>query len=216
MQRIKRKRIAVIQAESSDLFEIAINKKYDELADYSLTLEIEHHQPHTAYIHYEVDEYIPESLADEFRIKGITYKCENCQYAEPLTKSDGTADRRTSKMYCHHHKKYVVRELDACDIYYFELASKTGQFSQTDNTLDVSVKQIEHKKHKAPKHTKMGSNLKALREAKGVSMSEVARQIGVSVNGYRSWEIGAVRISMRNLELIADYYGCNVSDILVK
>lgn len=216
MKRIKRKRIAVIETETAALFEIAINKRLDEVSEYKYTLEIEHHQPHTAYIHYEYDEYVPETLADEFHLKGINYKCKDCKYYNPVLNDDGSVDKRRKNTICSHHERPVHKDYDACDTYYFELVSKTGQFDKTGADIDGgSIKALgENTTSKKNKHVGVGNNLKALRESKGVSMSEAARQIGVPYQTYRNWEIGRNRLAGSSLKNVADYYECAISDIL--
>ena len=218
MKRIKRKRIAVIEAETAALFENAINKRLDEVSEYKYTLEIEHHQPHTAYIHYEYDEYVPETLADEFNLKGINYKCKDCKYCHQISNADGSADKRRKSAYCNHHERQVHKDFDACDTYYFELVSRTGQFDKAGADIESgSVKALEENTtSRKNKHEAVGNNLKALRECKGVSMSEAARQLGVPYQTYRSWEIGRNRLAGSSLKNVADYYGCDVSDILAK
>ena len=130
MKRIRRDRIAVISEKSPGLFEAAINNRLDELAEYKPELVIESIKDNTAFIRYTIDEYIPESLADKCELLGVKYHCEDCLYCTLKRNADGTIDRRAKKSYCEKGKKATWIHAEACDVYYFELISGTGQFKR--------------------------------------------------------------------------------------
>ena len=58
------------------------------------------------------------------------------------------------------------------------------------------------------------SNLKAIRKAKGLTQSEVARHIGITQNNYSYWENGKVKIDNDSLKKLADFFDVSVDYIL--
>lgn len=130
MKRITHDRIAIINEISAGAFEAAINARLDALAEYKPELIIESIKENTAFIRYKVDEYIPESLADKCELLGVKYYCRDCLYCKQQRNTDGTIDRRAKKSYCEKAKKLTWINSEACDIYYFELISGSGQFAR--------------------------------------------------------------------------------------
>ena len=52
--------------------------------------------------------------------------------------------------------------------------------------------------------------LKELREQKELTQTEVAREMGISLGGYRLWELGAGKPRKENLEKLALVLGKDV------
>ena len=63
---------------------------------------------------------------------------------------------------------------------------------------------------------KIGEKLRELRKKKGVTQSEVAQAIGVSVSTYNAWEIGQNIPRDEAKVKIADYYNRTVQFIFFK
>lgn len=129
MKRIIHKRIAIIEEPSAWLFEAAINAKLDELADNKPELVIESITDHTAYIKYTFEEELPEGIADKFEMIGAAYYCRECAYCDFAKNNDGSERRTVKKAYCSHKKGMTHKNDRACEVFYFELATRTGQFS---------------------------------------------------------------------------------------
>ena len=130
MKRITHRRIAIIEERTAGLFEAAINAKLDELADYEPELIIESIATHTAYLRYRFDEYLPESMADKFELLGVQYHCRDCAYCEFKKNRDGSINKTTKKAWCEQEHRQIYFEMPACDTFYFELTSRTGQFRE--------------------------------------------------------------------------------------
>lgn len=64
--------------------------------------------------------------------------------------------------------------------------------------------------------TKIGEKLRELRKKKGVTQSEVAQAIGVSVSTYNAWEIGKNIPRDEAKVKLADYYNRTVQFIFFK
>lgn len=136
MKRITYSRIAIISEKDATAFEASINSRLDELADCKPELIMESVKDRTAYIRYKVDEIIPESLTDRCELMGIKYHCWDCLYCKLKSNKDGTIDRRAKKAYCEQGKKYTLANSPACDTFYFELISGTGQFSRGGGAVE--------------------------------------------------------------------------------
>jgi len=128
MKRITYSRIAIISEKDAAAFEAAINTRLDELAQYKPELIIESVKDLTAFIRYKYDEWIPETLADKCELLGVKYYCRDCLYCTFKTNKDGSVNQRTKKAYCEQGQKYTIVDYPACDTFYFELISGTGQF----------------------------------------------------------------------------------------
>lgn len=50
-------------------------------------------------------------------------------------------------------------------------------------------------------------NLKELRKAKGMTQTDVAKEIGVSLAGYRLWELGVGEPNRKNYEKLKELFG---------
>lgn len=49
-------------------------------------------------------------------------------------------------------------------------------------------------------------NLKELRKAKGMTQTDVAKKIGVSLAGYRLWELGVGKPNRENYEKLKELF----------
>lgn len=62
--------------------------------------------------------------------------------------------------------------------------------------------------------TKISQNLRNLRQAKGVSQTEVAKQIKAQRGTYSAWERGLAEPSICFLIKIAKYHGVSVDELV--
>lgn len=60
----------------------------------------------------------------------------------------------------------------------------------------------------------MKTNLKRIRESQGKLQEEVAKDLGIALSTYRSWEQGSRNLNGTKLSRLADYYGVSVDTIL--
>lgn len=68
--------------------------------------------------------------------------------------------------------------------------------------------EIEHK------YQKIGENLRKIREIKGIKQESVAKQLGITTNGYGKIERGETTLNIKRLEEIAEILGINALDIM--
>jgi hypothetical protein len=80
----------VIGTSAQDLTE-QLNAKLRELSKKRPQVEFE---GLIARISYTETVAIPETLADEYELQGVKFCCEVCPMFEPITKADGTIDKR--------------------------------------------------------------------------------------------------------------------------
>lgn len=64
------------------------------------------------------------------------------------------------------------------------------------------------------KYQKIGSNLRKIREIKGIKQESVAKQLGITTNGYGKIERGESAINIDRLEQIATILGISALDIM--
>jgi len=57
-------------------------------------------------------------------------------------------------------------------------------------------------------------NLRSVRKNKGVTQTEVAKQMGVNQNTYSYWENGKAKIDNETLKKLADYFEVSVDHLL--
>jgi repressor LexA len=55
-------------------------------------------------------------------------------------------------------------------------------------------------------------NLKELRKAKGMTQTDVAKEIGVSLAGYRLWELGVGKPNRENYEELKKLFGDSINE----
>jgi transcriptional regulator with XRE-family HTH domain len=64
------------------------------------------------------------------------------------------------------------------------------------------------------KNQKIGDNLRKIREIKGIKQDAVAKQLGITTNGYGKIERGESAINIDRLEQIATILGITAIDIM--
>ena len=64
------------------------------------------------------------------------------------------------------------------------------------------------------KYQKTGGNLRKIRELKGIKQESVAKQLGITTNGYGKIERGESAINIDRLEQIATILGITAMDIM--
>lgn len=152
MKRVTHRCVAVIEEPTAPLFEAAINAQMAALAEHNPDLTIESVKDHTAYIRYKYDEYVPENIADKFDLMGVKYYCKDCDYCERITNKDGSVSKITKKAYCRHHNKQIYFECVACETFFYELISHTGQHEAAAELPAESLQMIESKEKAADHH----------------------------------------------------------------
>ena len=78
-------------------------------------------------------------------------------------------------------------------------------YLHTFNTLLMDTSQ---------KYQKIGDNLRKIREIKGIKQESVAKQLGLTTNGYGKIERGETSLNIKRLEEIAEILGVNALDIM--
>lgn len=78
------------------------------------SMKYETNVPFTVYIEIMDEVYIPETLAEEYEVRGCAGHCCECPYFAE------NPDRRTKWHYCFKHDKKVTKDHFACDDYYLE------------------------------------------------------------------------------------------------
>ena len=82
---------AIIKDDSAELLTERLNAELYRLRDKDPTVTFE---GTVAHIRYYETETKPETLGDEYEAQGVRLTCEDCPLFTPITKADGTIDRR--------------------------------------------------------------------------------------------------------------------------
>lgn len=111
------KKVAVAYGDTPKEFEANINSVLANLAEKHLHYEINFNtnEGHCAYIVYEEQTAIAETVADEYELKGETYLCKDCPYFK------APADKRRKNVHCE-LGKFCSADLGACDEFYEKLS----------------------------------------------------------------------------------------------
>lgn len=116
------KQCAVAQGRTPEEFAEMFNAKTAELAKEGYRYEVEYLlDKNLAYIFYEREYKLPETLADEYTLKtGRVYVCGQCPYYMPVK------DRRRRGVPCMYSPYRVGPESAACDVFYERFAPDAG------------------------------------------------------------------------------------------
>lgn len=61
---------------------------------------------------------------------------------------------------------------------------------------------------------KYGKPLQNERESRGLSQSELAKKTGIKQQNISRWEKGEVLPSIENIEILADFYGITIDELI--
>ena len=104
---------AIVRSDSASAFEGELNARIMELSDKNPIVKFD---GLTAYISYTETVRIPEDTSDEYELKGVSFRCEDCPMFDPILKEGGTEDRRVRYGNCE-LSKYgrTMRDSRACE-----------------------------------------------------------------------------------------------------
>lgn len=126
--------IRVIEAATGFQFQNDFNSATQELANRGLSYRVEINHAagsHCAYIFYDEEIKIAETIAEECRLAGMEYNCISCpDYQLP-------EDRRRAESFCQIRGSFTKADRSCCDSFYSRLLS--GEI--TPNTVDVKYRQ---------------------------------------------------------------------------
>lgn len=104
---------AIVRSDSASAFEEELNARIRELSEKNPVVKFD---GLTAYISYTETVRIPEDTFDEYELKGVTFRCEDCPMFEPILKEDGTEDKRVRYGNCEIAKfGRVMKDSQACE-----------------------------------------------------------------------------------------------------
>lgn len=91
--KIKRtQKLEVVQSRNPGDFQDQINEIFERLGEEGIQYKEElfnNENGFSAYIRYERTERIPESIKDEYELRGIRPKCKDCEFYEPISQYEG-------------------------------------------------------------------------------------------------------------------------------
>lgn len=117
MKQRRSQHIEVVSERSPAEFQDKLNALYEELQGQPFQQTLYNNENgFTAYLTYEVVEQIPETLRDEYKLKGITFTCGECPYYEAVNRYEGMCDfckgtlRRTDEADCKAFWSYMEEQ----------------------------------------------------------------------------------------------------------
>ncbi len=116
-------RFAIVKADSAAAFEEELNARISELANNRPVVSFHDADPLFARISYTENVKVPETLSDEYALKGITFRCEDCPNFTPMAKADGTEDKRLKYGECQYARMgRTYRDSMACELLFQMIA----------------------------------------------------------------------------------------------
>lgn len=109
------RKVAVIDEQNGRAFERAFNEKMKELSRYKVNIERGITKDYLVYIYYEIEEKVPESAKEEFKLRGELYQCGDCPFIKYGEWRDHSCPR----------SKKIHTDTPACS--YFYEALKEGR-----------------------------------------------------------------------------------------
>lgn len=104
---------AIVAADTAQTLTDELNRKMIELADKRPVVTFE---GLIARISYTMTEEEPENLVEEYEGRGINLTCQDCPFFRPLTKADGSVDRRAKRGGCSFTEYGITnRDSRACE-----------------------------------------------------------------------------------------------------
>ncbi len=82
---------AIIKDDSAEILTDKLNAELYRLRDKQPKTTFDGMVAHIAYYETETK---PETLGDEYEIQGVRLTCEDCPLFTPITKADGSVDKR--------------------------------------------------------------------------------------------------------------------------
>ncbi len=117
MKYINRKQSLIITGSTASDFQDKLNEALAEIAEKGYKHDIQFNMSYglCAYILYEERKEVPESIADEYELKGMTFKCYECPMFRP------SEDKRVKYTTCGHGVRKVGHSDPCCDWFYEQL-----------------------------------------------------------------------------------------------
>jgi hypothetical protein len=117
MKYINRKQTLIVTGNTAPEFQQNLNDALNDLARKGFKHELQFNMAYglCAYIIYEERFEEAETLADQYELKGETYKCYECPMYNPST------DRRVKYTTCKKGERHIYHSCPACDWFYEEL-----------------------------------------------------------------------------------------------
>ena len=118
MKTIYTPKVRVVTAGSGEEFETKLNAVLEELAEKGRKQELTFNLAagHCAYIRYEETHMIPETIQDEYELRGECYACRDCPHYVP------SMDGRRKWSICDYIGERTTAKSAACEWFYKKLA----------------------------------------------------------------------------------------------
>ena len=119
MKRSSYEQFAIVSADSASLFSQQLNEEIYNLRDNHPVVHFSESIPFYAQIKYTVWNSTPETLADEYELKGAGFTCGQCPHFVPALKKDGTAHPTKKFGDCEYAELgRTLKTMPACDKLY--------------------------------------------------------------------------------------------------
>ena len=124
----KAKKFKAVTGKDSFDFEVKLNAALDTLnkqgVKYELTFNMQ--MGFCAYLVWEEQIKITESVKEDYELHGVKYKCIQCPYFERPT------DGRVKHIKCERGNTWTMADRDCCEMFYEELDKKMLKPKEVD------------------------------------------------------------------------------------
>lgn len=126
MKYLKKKQMRVICESDPAKFQDRFNELMTQLADQGEMPELIFPQNAVGMVYavYTEEKQIPECLEEEFQIRGIRHKCNECPHFGNIK----SPDRRVKSYYCDIGKCQAYKDRGACDIFLGTMKDENGNY----------------------------------------------------------------------------------------
>lgn len=138
MKYVKRKQSLIITGNTAEDFQEKLNTALEDLADKGYKHDLQFNMAYglCAYIIYDEVYQKAESIADEYELKGETYKCYECPMFRP------SADRRVKYTTCGRGQRHIQHGSPCCDWFYEAMEGGAITLNEEGCTTKEDIEQV--------------------------------------------------------------------------
>lgn len=121
MRHLTKTEVIVVEGKAADAFQDEVNKALSDLAEEEIEADLQiDTNPLVAVITYTRHLRIAEDIVDDYNLKGVYAKCNDCEQFQP------EEDDRKKYGYCRAHSRRTYKGKNACRLYY-EMKERWGE-----------------------------------------------------------------------------------------
>ena len=138
MKYINRKQSLIVTGNTATEFQEKLNTALAEIAEKGYKHDIQFNMAMglCAYILYEERREVAETIADEYELKGMTFKCYECPMFRP------SEDKRVRYTTCAHGVHRTAHNDLCCDWFYEQLEGGALKLNEEGSTTEKDFRSV--------------------------------------------------------------------------